>query len=123
MLFRSSSRSGTLLYSFVLFVRRDRKDTREESTGREMPRGHRAIIRNASKHFESAGNFLRMISLDAAARRKIWRATEHKIEFLIVAQHAAFTKIAETDFIAVGDPIPLRRFAREPARSVRRSVC
>ena len=54
-----------------------------------------------------------MIPFHPAARREIWRAAQNQIEFFLQPQNRPVAKVAMTNFVAIFQPIPARRFPRE----------
>src|SRR5436190_1890376 len=76
-----------------------RKDRCENGAGREMYRSYGAIVRDASAQFKTAGDFLRMVALDATARRKIRGTAENQIEQFVRSEHGWIPKITLTYFV------------------------
>src|SRR5262245_16711034 len=97
----------------MLFIRRHWKDTREQAASLQVLRRCRAVISDAAAHFKTAGDLLRMVTLQSAARWKIRRTAEHEIKALLRAQYTR-PEISLADFVAFVQPVPTRRLAGKP---------
>jgi len=90
-----------------------RENAHKCSAPGKMRRGGGAVVANVAAHFEPAGDLLRMIAGNAAARRKIGRAAKNKIKFFLGTEDRGVAKVPVTYFIATVDSIPCCRFSRQ----------
>jgi hypothetical protein len=94
----------------MLFIGRNRKHAGKKSAAFQMLCSRRTIVGNFATHFEAAGDFLRMVTFNAAAEWKIGRASENEIEVFVVAQNFFIAEIALPNFITIFESVPARRF-------------
>lgn len=69
-----------------------------------------AVVGNISPHFETAGDFLRVIALHPRAQWKVRRTAKNEIKLLIIAHDVDIAKIAQADVEAILNPVPFGRF-------------
>jgi hypothetical protein len=105
---------GGIVNALFLFGRGDRKNAREESTGREPLDGNGAIISDVTAHFEAARDLLRVIAFNAAPERKIGRTAEGEIKFFIGLENVRIAEVGVTNVETILKAVPLDGFAREP---------
>ncbi len=104
---------GGITHARFLFRRRHRKHAREKAASFEVFGSHRAVIGDVAAHFKAAGDFLRMIAFNAAARRKVGRTGQNEIEPIFLAQDAGLAEIALADFVAIFQAVPAGRLSRQ----------
>ena len=74
-------------------ARFERENAREHSSGREVIRSRRAVVRHRAAQFKTAGEFLWVRAFDARALGKIRRAAGYEVKRFIVAKNAWLTKV------------------------------
>ena len=91
----------------------DWEDAGEGAPVGEVGYGGLAVVGDGSADFEAAGDFLRMVALDAGAEWKVGRAAEDEVEAFVRLQDFRITDVSFPDIEAISETVPFHRFLRE----------
>src|SRR5262245_52119471 len=78
-----------------------------------MPRGRGAVVADVAAQLEAARHLPRMVAVDAAALRKIRRASEHEVEPFVASEDAGLAEISLPDLVAIDQAVVGGRSTRE----------